>query len=249
MARHKEPQDTLEELESLGERLASWSQERALLLGGIAALVLVAAAAVGATLAWQEGRSDDASAAVADLRREFVAAMGGSPNDVEIPEPANPETARQVREDYATRYAEAARQYAGTGAGALAALEGGSILLALDQSEDALALWRHGASAMSGNSTLRALLESRAARLLEDQDRFEEAAQAHEVAAGISSYAMRGLAYGDAARCWLAAGKVDEALRVYEQIERDFADLELPEYVRGRLEEARARAAGGDETS
>ena len=184
---------------------------------------------------------DEASAAVADLRREFVVAMGGAPNDSVVPEPANPERAREIREEYATRFSEVARRYAGTGAAALAAFEAGGLFLTLEFPERALDLWREGARATGSDSALRALLEARVGHLLEDAGRFDEAARAHEAAAEIESYPMRASALGDAVRCWLAADEPDEALRVYAQIEQDFDAGALPDYVVGRVRQLRAR--------
>lgn len=246
MARRKKDEpDTFQELESLGRGLVGWVQDHLLIVSGVALGILVIAAAVGAASSWREAKNDEASAAVADLRREFVVAMGGAPNETEVPEPANPERAREVREEYAARFAEITRQYSGTGASALAALEAGGLYLTLDFPDKALDLWQEGARASDRNSTLRGLLEARAGHLLEDAGRFEEAARAHEAAASIESYPMGGLALGDAARCWLAADQPDQALRAYERIERDFEGTELPDYLVGRIQQLRARRGAG----
>lgn len=242
--RSKDPQDTLEELESLGKGLAGWVQEHGLVLAGVAVGILVVAAAVGAATSWRQSQSDEASAAVADLRREFVIAMGGTANQVEIPEPANPERAREIREEYAGRFAEVARAYAGHGAAALAALEAGGLYLTLDFPDRALDLWKEAARAADDDSAIRALLEVRVGRLLEDVARFEDAARAHEVAASVESYPLRAHSLADAARCWLAADKPAEALRIYDQVQADFPDASLPDYVLGRLRQLKAQQGG-----
>ncbi len=253
--RSKQPHDTFEELESISHGLVDWVQEHLLLLAGSAVAILVVAAVVGGTQSWRRAQADEASAAIAELRRDFVQAMGGSATDTEVPEPANPERAREVREEYATRFAELSRQYSGTGAAALAALEAGGLYLTLEFPEQALDLWREGARATDGDSALRAILESRVGHLLEDAGRFDEAARAHEVAGGISSYPMAAHSLGDAVRCWLAADEPDEALRVYQQIEDEYPAAQLPDYVVGPVQQLRARrgissgAATGDETS
>lgn len=241
MRRSKEPHDTFEELEVIGQGLVGWAQAHLVLLAIIGAGILVVAAVVGGAQSWRRAQSDEASAAVADLRREFVVAMGGAPNDAEVPEPANPERAREIRENYATRFSEVARLYAGTGAAALAALEAGGLYLTLDFPEQALDLWQEGARTTDRNSALRALLEARVGHLLEDAGRFDEAARAHEAAGDVQSYPMRGLALGDSVRCWLAANNPDEALRVYERIEQDFPDVRLPDYVTGPIQQLRTR--------
>lgn len=239
--RSKQPHDTFEELEELGHGLVDWVQEHLLLLAGGAVAILAIAAVVGGTQSWRRAQVDEASAAIAELRRDFVQAMGGSATDTEVPEPANPERAREVREDFGTRFAELSRQYAGTGAGALAALEAGGLYLTLGFPEQALDLWQEGARSTDANSALRAILESRVGHLLEDAGRFDEAARAHEVAGGIGAYPMAANALGDAVRCWLAADEPDEALRVYEQIETDYPAAQLPDYVIGPVQQLRAR--------
>lgn len=241
--RSKEPHDTFEELESLGKGLVGWAQEHLLLLASVGVGILVVAAVVGAAQSWRRAQTDEASAAVADLRREFVVAMGGAPNDTVVPEPANPETAREVREQFATRFSEVARRYSGTGAAALAALDAGGLYLTLDFPEQALDLWQEGARATDQDSALRALLEARVGHLLEDAGRFDEAARAHEAAGSVASYPMRGTALGDAVRCWLAADKPDQALRVFEHVEQEFPELQLPDYVVGPIQQLRARRA------
>ncbi len=170
--------------------------------------------------------------------------MGGSPNQVEIPEPANPERAREIREEFAGRFAEVARAYAGHGAAALAALEAGGLYLTLEFPDRALDLWQEAARATDDDSALRALLEVRVGRLLEDAGRFDEAARAHEVAAAIESYPLRAHSLGDAARCWLAANQPDEALRVYDQLENEFPNAQIPDYVRGRLRRLKVERRG-----
>ncbi|HSJ95651.1 MAG TPA: hypothetical protein VLC53_01180, partial [Myxococcota bacterium] len=133
MAQHskKAPADTLAQLESLGDRLIGWVSSNPALVLGTAVAILLVAATIGGTRAWRNSAADEASAGLAAIQREYVMAMGGEATDMEAPEPANPETARQVRTEYVERFASFAREHAGTPAQALAALEASRIYEAL----------------------------------------------------------------------------------------------------------------------
>ncbi len=236
--RHSEaPADTLEELEGLTQRLAAWIETHWKRAAAVAAVALAAAAVAGGITSWRRQRVDEASATVAELRRDYVVAMGGQPGDVEVPEPANPERAEQVRDEFVARFAETGRRYEGTAPGAVALLEAGEIYIALGAPGEALALWEEGARGLPEQSVLRALLLERTAPLLEAEDRFDDAARAYEAAASIEAYPLRYLALAEAARCWLEAATPDRALAIYQRFEREAPDFEIPAHIEGPLRE------------
>jgi tetratricopeptide (TPR) repeat protein len=242
------PADTLEELEGLTHRLAIWLETHWKRAAVGATVVLVAAAIAGAVTSWRRHRVEEASAAVAELRRDYVVAMGGQPGDVEVPEPANPERAEQVRNEFVARFAEAGRRYAGTASGAMALLEAGEIYITLGAPTEALALWQEGAKGLPEQSVLRAMLLERTAPLLEAEDRFEEAARAYEAAASVEAYPMRYLALAEAARCWLDAAEPERALAIYQRFKREAPDFEIPAYIEEPLKElALGQGAGAPE--
>ena len=237
----RQPTDTLEELESLGERLLHWVEANPVLVLTVAGAILLAAAGFGGWRAWQGSRADKASSALAELRAQYVVAMGGTANDAKVPEPANPETARSVRTEYVARFVELSRAHAGTAAAALGQLEASTIYEELGHPEKALEVLQEGVAAQPASSTVRGILEARIGQLQENAGQLEAAAQSYEAAGAIPSYPLRSEALGAAARCWADAGKPDQALAVYAKLQSETPDAKLEPYIEARLKELQAR--------
>lgn len=243
MARTHGPADALEELDSLADRMTGWVAANRVLAITAAAAVLLSAAGMGAYLSWRHEREQRASDAVSAVREEFVRAMGGTPGSFEVPEPANPETAREVRERFAKRFREVATEKSGTTAAVEAHLEAGALLEQLGRPEEALEVWQQGLAATPGDSPLRGLVLERIAGAHESAGRFPEAAEAHQAAAALQAFPLRDLALADAARCWAEAGQPDRALDAWEQLRARDAQASAPPHVRARLDELAARRA------
>lgn len=240
--RGHERTDTLDELLTLGDRIAHWVQEHATLTIVVVVSVLVGAAATGGYISYSQHREEEASAAVSAVRSEFVQAMGGSPGAAEIPEPANPETARSVRLEFAERFLEVAREHGGTTAAALAALEAGDLLIEAGETERALEVWQEAAPG-PGEAEVRGALLGRIAAAHEAAGRFAEAAQAHAKAGALRDYPLRDLEQARAAWAWLQAGETEEALATYRALRDRAPDFEIPEHLAAPLRELDLRSA------
>jgi tetratricopeptide (TPR) repeat protein len=244
LARRKhETADALEEIASLGDRLAEWVARHAALTIAIAASILVGAAATGGYLSYSGHQADAASAALAALRAEFVTAMGGTPGFVEIPEPANPETARSLRLEFAEAYLSAATEHAGTPSATLARLEAGDLLTRAGESGRALEVWSE-ALEQAKRPALRGVLLTRIGGSHESAEAFTEAAQAHERAAEIEAFPLRSLALARAAWCWVKAGQRDRALSLYRRLRSIAPDFELPPHLDAPLRELEVSQGG-----
>lgn len=242
--RNQEPADTLEELASLGERLMQWvGANPAIVLGG-AALILVIAGAFGGYRTWSHSRAERASAALSTLRSELIVAMGGSATDTEAPEPANPETARTLRTQFADRYVALAEEWSGTPTGGLALLEAGGLFAKLGNAERALEVWTRALGETPSTSPAYGILQARIGRAQEDAGRFEEAAKSYEAAAAVPGYPLAAGALADAARCWAEAGKDDLALAAWRRLKTDHPEYRVAHYVEARLSELELRAGG-----
>ena len=138
-----------------------------------------------------------------------------------------------------------AAEHSGTVAGTLAALEAAQ--LAAESGDDARAAGHvEAAAADAPAGAVRGLALQRLAQLHESGERWEAAADAHLSAASHSDYPLRGFALADAARARGLAGDPAGALELYERVEREFPDLELPEHQRLELLDLRAaQSAGG----
>lgn len=235
------PTDTLEQLESLGDRLMRWVSANPLIVLGTAGAILLAAAGIGGVRAWRSSGADAASAELAALQTEYVVAMGGEAGDSTVPEPANPETARQVRTSFVERFTSFARDHGGNPAQALAALEASRIYEALGAAEPAREILQIAADAQPADSPVRAVALRRLAALAEGAGDLEAAARAHLAAADTPGYPLRLAALADAARIWADADRPDEALALFARIRSEAPDHRLPPHVQARLAELEAR--------
>ncbi len=231
---------TLEEIESVFDRMARWVAENPRVV-----LALLGAILLGAALysGWDWGRDRRelrASAAVAGVQSAYLSAMGAAPGSFEVVEPANPETGRQVRREFVDRFLEVAEEHAGTASAVAARMEVATLQDQAGDPEAALESWRRAASEAKARSVLQGLALLRLARALESQSRFEEAGAAHEQAGAIENLPTRHQALGDAARCYAEAGEVERALAIFERIETEAPDAVLPAHTRVRLLALRA---------
>ena len=245
MAKHHndEPADTLEELESVGERLAQWVGANPAIVLGIAGAILLGAAGFGGYRAFSSSQADKASASLAKLHGEFVAAMGGKVTEVEVPEPANPETAKATRTEYADKYLALAKEWSGTPTAALSLLEAGELFTKLGNPDRALEVLLQALEQAPADSPIRAVVASQIAHLQEGKGDFEAAARSHETAAAVPGFPLHTDALAQAARCWAEAGKPDQALAIYQRLRSDSPDLKLAPHIEARLQEIEARGA------
>lgn len=244
MAKHNKdaPADTLEELESIGERLAQWVGANPAIVLGISGAILLSAAGYGGYRAYSHAQTAKASTALATLHSEFVAAMGGKATDIAVPEPANPETAKTVRTEYADKYLAVAKEWSGTPTAALSLLEAGELFAKLGNPDRALEVSLEALQQAPADSPIRSVIESRVANLQEEKGDFEAAAKSYEAAAAVAGNPLQADALAQAARSWAQAGKTEQALAIYQRLKTETPDLKLAPHVQARLEELEARA-------
>jgi tetratricopeptide (TPR) repeat protein len=239
VARHPEPLDVVEEIETGAERLAAWIAHHPWLAGGTALAVLGVAGAFGTYTSWKSTREQAASDALETVRVEYLKEMGASPTALEVPELANPKAAAEIQERTLARYREVALAERGTAAGTLALLEAADLLEALGRRDEIAPLYAE-ALENAPSPVLRALVQRRLGHLHEQAGRFAEAAAAFEAAAAIEAYPLRHFALADAARCAERAGHRAEALALYERLDAEAPELPLPDHLAAQARELRA---------
>jgi tetratricopeptide (TPR) repeat protein len=207
----------------------------------IVGAILILTGTLGVTRWWQERGELRASEAVAEVRADFLKAMGAPPGASTFTEPANPETGRKAREDAAARFAKVAEDHAGTAAGGEAWLEAGNLREELADRDAALEAWKRAVANAPAGTALRGLALERLATGYESKGAFAEAGAAHEEAANIAAFPLRHYAMADAARSFAAAGDRDRAVALADRVASEAPELELPDHVRSRLDELRAR--------
>jgi tetratricopeptide (TPR) repeat protein len=234
---------TLEEIQSGGDRLAEWIRDHLLIVVGVLVVVLAIAGGIQFSLSAGEKREMAASTALADVRGEYLDAMGAPAGSLEVPELANPEAGRRIRAEFAVRFAEVADAHAGTVSGALARLESGNLLAESGDLQGAGEVWQGLLAEAPRRDNLRGLILQRLAHADEDAGRWREAAERHEEASALPGFPLRHWALADAARCSAAAGENARALELYERLEALAPEIRLPEYQRAQRETLRALAA------
>jgi predicted negative regulator of RcsB-dependent stress response len=236
---------TLDALESRGDQLAEWIGSNPLIIMGVAGAILLVVGVYGLMSSRTESSQNTASLELSELQSEYREAMGASPEDVDIVEPANPETALQVRTEYVERFRELAASHSGTSVGALAALEEADLQQATDNVGEAIATLDVSLAQLAANEVLRGVLLSRKATLQEASGAWSEAAETFELAAAVESYPLRYGALAEAARCFAEAGMVDRALGAFARIEAEAPEQKLPEHIESRLRELKLGQTSG----
>lgn len=247
MPERSNPHGASEVLDDLGsgmERLANW----------VGAHTLLVSVAIGALLAaggtWEllrsraERRETEASNALDETQAAYLAAMGAEPGAIDLPELANPDAARQIREEYVEKFRGVAQAHPGTLPAALAWLEAADLLESQGNADASLESLQKALAEQPENARLAGLVHQRIAQLHEDGGKPAEAAAEHEAAGELAGYPLRYFALADAARCYAQAGQADRALALLERIENEAKeDFPLPAETRNLLRELRASGA------
>jgi tetratricopeptide (TPR) repeat protein len=233
--------ETLQEIEGVLDRAAGWVASNPKLVLLLLGAVVGTAALVGGAQWWIERGKLSASGAVAEVTHDYFEAMGATPGAVTVPEPANPETARAAREKYAAKFAEVAEAHSGSAAAVEAWIEAGNLREQLGDPDGALAAWESAAQSAPAGSAVGGLALARLAAGFESADRWSEAADAWEKAGGIDAYPLRHEALAFAARARVEAGEPERAIALYDRIEADAPDFDLPPHLVAQRDELRAR--------
>lgn len=223
------------------DRASHWVTENPAAFLLIVGLILALTGAVGVARWWGERGELRASEAVAGARADFLKAMGAPPGASTFTEPANAETARKAREEAAASFAKVAEAHPGTAGAVEAWLEAGNLREQLGNPDAAIEAWKRAVADAPAATALRGLALERLATGYESKGAFAEAGAAHEEAANIASFPLRHYAMADAARSFAAAGERDRAVALADRVASEAPELDLPDHVRSRLDELRAR--------
>ena len=233
----------LDEIESAGDRIVLWLGEyqRSILI--VAAGILVLAGGWGYVSGSRETASSAADTALSEVQQGYRLAMGADPGGIDIPEPANVEAAREIRQDFSARYEAVAEAHAGTGPGAVAYLEAGKLRQALGETEAAVSAYEAGIASLPADDALRGFLWSRLGSVYEQDAQWPSAAIAYGNAGSTPNYAIRGDAMASAIRAYIHAGEPSAALSVADELARAESDYVLPGSLQAQIDELRSAAA------
>ena len=246
--RQRQPEsaaETLDAIESFGDRIARRVGENPMPILGTAVGILVIAAIFGLTRDFTMAQSSESAAALARVLSEYRTSMGASAGAIEVPEPANPETARRIRTETITALGEVAGEHEGSAAAALALLEAGKLYQQLGDNAAATEQFEQGLAEIEPGHPIRGFLEMRLGSVYEAEGRWADAAAAYEKAANVPGNPLRYDALADAARSYSQAGDADQARAAYDLIQAEAPEYRLAPYVEARLAELDESTAAG----
>jgi hypothetical protein len=243
MATRHGTSETLDEIQSAADRMGEWIQKHLIAVSATIGGLLAVAAIASFLMSARESAEREASVALAEVRNDYLSAMGASPGSLDVPKLASEEAARRIREEYGRRFGEVADAHAGTVSGALARMEVAQLRADADDHAGALALYDQILAEGAGGDRIRGLVLQRAASALEDLSRWADAAARHEQAAALPGYPLRHWALADAARCRAAAGEKEAALALYRRLSAEAPELRLPDHQRVQMQELEAAAS------
>ncbi|MCH2185979.1 hypothetical protein MK280_08925 [Myxococcota bacterium] len=241
--------ETLDAIEGWGDRIADKITQNPvpILVGALS--ILVVAALVGLAGDYAESGSEASASALAKVQGVYRSSMGATPGSLELPEPANPETARRLRTEAIQGYEAVALEHPGTPAAAIAWLEAGKLQGQLGNREAELQAYQNGLSEAELESGLVAFLRVRQATALEAAGEYAGAAEGYEAAAQVPLNPLKYDMLAEAARCWAQAGDSERARMVYQQIQLEATDFMMPAYTEARLRELQPSTNNDSATS
>jgi tetratricopeptide (TPR) repeat protein len=232
----------LDEIEERSGDLAEWIGDNPLPIVGTAGVILAIAAAYTLTTSGIDSAKQEASASLAVVSSEYRAAMGGDYyGSLVVPEPANPEIARNTRLDYVARFQSLAAEHAGSEMGSLALVNAGSLQADVDDLKGALASFQQALEPYGGNQAMRGIILERIAAIHEQLGDLPAAAAAHLEASEITSYPLRYFALLNAARSQAEAGEADAAIVSFDRVLQESPDLLIPEHTQAMLLELKVQ--------
>ncbi len=229
----------LDEIESAGDRVVIWLAEKQWILLALAVTILLVTGVWAYLSSTAEESTSAADTALSEAQIGYRLAMGATPGGVTIPEPANPEVARQIRQDFAARFTEVGEAHVGTAPGAVAFLEAGKLQQALGETEAAIASYEAGVDSLPADDALRGFLWSRLGSVYEESGSWAEAAAVYAKAGALTRYAIHAGATASAIRAYIRSGEPSSALELADELGRTEPDFQLPEFLQAQIDELR----------
>jgi len=212
------------ELENWLERITGWIGENPVPVFAAVGILLASVAAWQFAVSRAEKREVEASNALDEAQSGYLAAMGAEPGAIDVPQLANPDAAKRIREEYVAKFRAVAEAHPGTLPAALAWLQVADLQAAEPGSDAVLESLQRSLTEQPGNTRLAGLVHQRIAQVYEDRGQLKEAAAEHEAAGAIPDFPLRYLALADAARCYAQAGDPVRALALLDRVESESKD-------------------------
>jgi tetratricopeptide (TPR) repeat protein len=232
---HSDTQARLEGFEARLQDAFTWANEHAReIVVGAGVLLLVGAIGAG-IFEWRRSQAEAAETEFAKIDAEYASAMGATPGEYFVPEPANPEQATQARE---TTLAELDAFIAKQRSGPLVALAGiKAAELEVDLGHLDAADLRLGkiAESLDPDDARRAIALRLRGYVLDQRGQTLDAARTYEAAAKVTGYPPRALAWIEAGDAYSRAQAPDRAIAAYREVLAGWPELAEQERIVQRI--------------
>ena len=212
--------DTSPRLEGFEARLQDafhWANDHAREIVVGAGIVLLVGGIASGIYEWRRRAVEGAETELAAIELRYERAMGSSPGEVFISEPANAEQATQAREAALKELDAFAASHGSTGIGAIAGIKAAELEVDLGKLDAADARLAKLADSLDANDARRAIALRLRAYTLDQRGQALAAGETYEAGAKVEGYPPRALLWISAGDAYARAGAPDRAIAAYRE--------------------------------
>lgn len=197
--RHTDTEIPLKGFEATLQTGFDWAGEHPREVLAVIGAIVLGGALIAGVYEWQQRSRDSAARALEQIEQQFAGSMGADPRVALVPEPGDPEQARQSRERALTELVAFIEDRGSSRAAEFATVRAAEMEADLGRFEEAQWRLEELVDDLDPSDPIRAVALRLLGYVLEEQQLDLEAGEAYAAAAAIESYP-------DPADLWLGAG-------------------------------------------
>jgi predicted negative regulator of RcsB-dependent stress response len=232
---HSDTQARLEGFEARLQDAFAWANDHAREIVVGAGVVLLVGAIAAGIFEWQRRQADAAETELAKIDSEFANAMGASPGEYFVPEPANAEQATKARETAVGELDAFIQKQGTTPLGALAGIKAAELEVDLGKLDAADQRLAKLADSLGPDDPRRAIALRLRGYTLDQRGQTLAAAETYEAAAKVTGYPPRALAWIEAGDAYSRAKAPDRAITAYREVLANWPELAEQERIVQRI--------------
>jgi predicted negative regulator of RcsB-dependent stress response len=232
---HSDTQTRLEGFEARLQDAFNWANEHAreIVLGAV--VLLVVGGIASGIYEWQQRQAQAAETELAKIDADFASAMGSTPGEYFISEPANSEQATKARETSVGQLDEFIAKHPGTPVAALAGIKAAELEVDLGKLDAADPRLAKLADSLPADDARRAIALRLRAYTLDQRGQTLAAGETYEAAAKVTGYPPRALAWIEAGDAYSRAKAPDRAIAAYREVLAGWPELAEQERIVQRI--------------
>ena len=246
---HSDTQARLEGFEARLQDAFHWANTHAreIVLG--AGLLLVIGGIVAGVFEWRRRGIEAAETELAQIDTSFANAMGASPGEYFVPEPANSEQATKAREAAVAELDAFIAKHGSSQISAIAGIKAAELEVDLGKLDAADPRLQKIADSLAADDPRRAIALRLRGYTLDQRNQPLQAGETYEAAAKVTGYPPRALAWIEAGDAYSRAKAPDRAIAAYREVLAGWPDLAEQERIVQRIgvEQASLDAAAAAE--